>query len=121
MAAVDDIIDNFAHHRRAEYFTGFTPDATFLFHTYPGRLESRAAYEQLWDVWEEDHGFHVRSCASSNRRIQIFGQTAVFSHDVDTVATFDGATETVTERETIVLELRHGAWLCVHEHLSLRN
>lgn len=120
-AAVDEIIDNFGNHRRDAYFAGFAPDATFLFYTHPIRLESRAAYEQLWESWEEVNGFEVHSCTSSNRRLQVFGQTAVFSHDVDTVVTLDDVTDTVAERETIVLELRDGAWLCVHEHLSSRT
>lgn len=120
-AAVDEIIDNFGQHRREAYFGGFAPDATFLFYTHPNRLESRAAYEQLWRSWEQNNGFHVHTCTSSNQRLQVFGQTAVFSHDVDTVVTLDGVTDTVAERESIVLERRHGTWLCVHEHLSART
>ena len=125
LAAVDAIIENFGHHRRDAYFSGFAADATFLFHTMPNRLENRAAYEQVWDSWESDNGFQVHSCSSSNRRIQVFGDgaghTAVFSHDVSTELTLDGMRETVTECETIVLERRAGVWLCVHEHLSRRT
>jgi ketosteroid isomerase-like protein len=120
LSAVDQIVADFANHRRDAYFTGFALDATFLFPAAPHRLESRAAYEQLWDDWEGEHGFRVWSCVSSNRRIQLFEEMAVFSHDVDTVLELDGATETLAERETIVLEYRGGAWFCVHEHLSSR-
>lgn len=120
LAAVDDIIANFGNHRRDAYFAGFAPEATFLFYTTPERVESRAAYEQLWDEWESQNGFHVLSCSSSNRRIQVFGSTAVFSHDVDTTLTMDGATEAVAERESIILAKRDGQWLGIHEHLSAR-
>lgn len=118
LAAVDAIIDNFGSHRRDAYFAGFAPDATFLFHSAPHRLESRAAYEELWDGWERTAGFRVRGCASTNRRIQVFGPLAVFSHDVETRLETDGSVDTVFERESIILEHRDGDWLCVHEHLS---
>jgi ketosteroid isomerase-like protein len=121
LAAVDAIITHFGNHERDAYFAGFAPEATFLFYTTPNRVESRAAYEKLWDEWETEAGFHVLSCSSSNRRIQVFGTTAVFSHDVDTTLTMDGATESVAERESIILELRDGHWLGIHEHLSARG
>lgn len=121
LAAVDAIIDDFGHHRRDAYFARFSADATFLFYTHPHRVDSRAAYERLWGSWEQDNGFHVHSCVSRNRRIQVFGQSAVFTHDVDTVLTLDGVRATVAERESIVLERRDNAWLCVHEHLSART
>jgi len=121
LAAVDAIITHFGNHERDAYFAGFAPEATFLFYTTPDRVESRAAYEQLWDEWEKEAGFHVLSCSSSNRRIQVFGDTAVFSHDVDTTLTMEGVTESVTERESIILERRGGQWLGIHEHLSARG
>lgn len=118
LAAADAIIDDFAHHRRDAYFAGFAPDATFLFHTTPNRLDGRAAYETLWDDWERTAGFRVHGCVSTNRRIQLFGPVAVFSHDVATRLEMHGRVDTVLERESIILERRAGAWLCVHEHLS---
>ena len=121
LAAVDAIITHFGNHERDAYFAGFAPEATFLFYTTPDRVESRAAYKQLWDEWEKEAGFHVLSCSSSNRRIQVFGDTAVFSHDVDTTLTMEGVTESVTERESIILERRGGQWLGIHEHLSARG
>lgn len=121
LEAVDAIITHFGNHERAAYFSGFAPEATFLFYTTPDRLESRAAYEKPWDEWEAEAGFHVLSCSSSNRHIQVFGTTAVFSHDVDTTLTMEGATESVAERESIILELRDGHWLGIHEHLSARG
>ena len=60
----------------------------------------------------------MRGCRSTNRRIQLFGDVAVFTHDVDTTAWADGALADSHERETIVMQRRDGAWLGVHEHLS---
>lgn len=120
LGAVDRIIDNFAHHRRDAYFAGFAPDATFLFHNVDHRLESRQAYETLWADWESE-GFQVLFCSSTNRRIQLFGSIAVFSHDVETNAKLAGVAETSRERETIVLGLTDGVWLGIHEHLSARE
>ena len=120
LTAVDRIIDDFAHHRRDAYFAGFAPDATFLFHSVDHRLESRQAYETLWADWESE-GFRVLSCSSTNRRIQLFGSIAVFSHDVETEAKLAGVAETSRERETIVLGLIDGVWLGIHEHLSARE
>jgi len=120
LSAVDRIIDNFAHHRRDAYFAGFAPDATFLFHNVDHRLESRQAYETLWADWESE-GFQVLSCSSTNRRIQLFGSIAVFSHDVETKVKLAGVAETSRERESIVLGLIDGVWLGIHEHLSTRE
>ena len=121
LAAVDAIIDDYAHHRRDAYFSGFASGATFVFHTSPHRLEDRAEYERLWRSWEEESSFHVMSCESSNRRLQLFGDIAVFSHDVDTTISFDGEVEASTERETIVMACRGDVWTCIHEHLSGRD
>ena len=120
LTAADRIIDDFGHHHRDAYFAGFAPEATFLFHNVDHRLESRAAYEKLWAEWETE-GFRVRACRSSNRRVQLFGSIAVFSHDVDTESEVAGVAETTQERETIVLALIDGVWLGVHEHLSKRE
>lgn len=120
LAAADKIVHAFGAHRTAEYFAGFALDASFLFYTTPDRLESRSQYEALWAAWERDSGFHVHGCSSTNRRVQDFGDVAVFVHDVETRVEMDGATETVFERETIVFERREGLWIAVHEHLSPR-
>jgi ketosteroid isomerase-like protein len=118
LAAIDAIIDDFGNNRPVEYFAGFAPDATFLFHTSPARLESRAEYEALWAQWVAEDDFAVVSCVSTNRRIQIFGDTAIFTHNVETVLSLGGALETAQERESIIMQRRHGHWVCVHEHLS---
>jgi ketosteroid isomerase-like protein len=118
LAAADAIIADFGSHRALEYFAGFSPDATFVFHTHPIRLESREEYEQLWQQWEDDYGFRVHSCASSNRRLQLVDDIAIFTHDVVTELTMDGEVEIGRERETIVLRRQGGTWLAIHEHLS---
>jgi len=121
LRAVDTIIDNFGSNQRGAYFSGFAPEATFVFHSSPVRVESRADYESTWDDWVRDSGFEVVRCSSSARRIQLFGDVAVFTHDVETILRLDGVPETQRERETIVLEFRDGHWLAVHEHLSART
>ncbi|MBC7517922.1 MAG: nuclear transport factor 2 family protein [Microbacteriaceae bacterium] len=117
-AAADAIIADFANHRRDAYFAGFAPDATFVFHSAPQRLNSRAEYEAMWQGWESENGFAVESCVSTDRMLQLAGNVAIFTHSVETVASFDGVAEPQHERETIVLELREGQWLAIHEHLS---
>jgi len=118
LAAADAIIDDFGHHRTAEYFAGFAPEASFMFHTAERRLDSRADYEALWSSWENDDGFRVHSCESSERRVQLFGDVAIFTHSVKSRIEFGGVIDEVNERETIVFQKREGGWLAIHEHLS---
>lgn len=120
LAAADEIVDDFAHHRTAEYFAGFAEDATFVFHTADRRLESRAEYEALWAQWESEDSFRVHGCRSSDRRVQLLGDTAIFTHSVDSRIELGGQVDDVTERETIVFVRRDGRWVAVHEHLSPR-
>lgn len=111
------IVDAFAATDTARYFAAFAPDATFVFHTEPARLDSRAAYEHLWAEWLES-GWSVLSCASSDSRVQVFPGGGIFTHTVDTtVHTADGD-ESYRERETIVFALQQGRLVAVHEHLS---
>jgi SnoaL-like domain len=119
LAAADAIIDDFGHHRTAEYFAGFAADSTFVFHTAGHRLESRAEYEQLWSSWERDDGFRVHSCESTARRVQLLDTVAIFTHDVRSAIELGGTVETTLERETIVFQRRDWDWIAVHEHLSL--
>ena len=119
LAVAAAIVDDFGHHRTADYFAGFAPDATFVFHTHTERLNSRAEYETLWSSWETDDGFRVHGCRSTNQRVQMLGDdAAVFTHNVESDIEFGGEVSTVNERETIVFERRDGRWLAVHEHLS---
>lgn len=111
------IVASFGAHRVSDYFSGFAPDATFVFHTHSERLESRADYERLWATWEAE-GFRVEACTSYDGRVDVLtDEVAVFTHRVRT--RLAGESETLEERETIVF--RRGAdrgWLAVHEHLS---
>ncbi|XER99974.1 nuclear transport factor 2 family protein [Streptomyces sp. S1D4-11] len=66
--------------------------------------------------------FRILGCASSAQLIQHFGDTAVFSHDVETQVATHAGEETVHERETIVFtRADNGGWVAVHEHLSART
>ncbi|MFJ9899549.1 nuclear transport factor 2 family protein [Streptomyces sp. NPDC091280] len=121
-AAADALVAAFAEGRLDDYFGAFAPDASFVFHTTPKRLDSTAEYRALWQRWVDEDGFRVLGCASTAQLIQPFGDTAVFSHDVKTrIATHSGE-ETVQERETIVFaRADDGGWTAVHEHLSARS
>ena len=112
------LVEAFAASDAARYFAHFHPDATFLFHDTPGRIETRSDYEQMWAEWERDAGFRVLACTSSAPRVQEQADLAVFTHDVHTVRLIDGAEDEVFERETIVLVRDGASWTCVHEHLS---
>ena len=114
----NSLVAAFAASDADRYFAHFHPDATFLFHDTPGRLESRAAYEALWAEWEQEASFRVLSCASTAQRVQEYADLAVFTHDVHTVRLIEGAEDEVFERETIVLRRDGDSWTCVHEHLS---
>lgn len=114
------IVSAYGRHARDDYFALFAPEASFIFYTADRRLESRAEYEELWDVWERESGFHVLDCTSANQRVDIHGEVGVFAHDVHTRLHMDGADQTVDERETIVFARQSGRWIAVHEHLSSR-
>ncbi|GAA1751773.1 nuclear transport factor 2 family protein [Agromyces humatus] len=116
-AAASAIVDAFAATDRDRYFAAFDPDASFVFHSEPSRLDDRAAYERLWAEWVEG-GWRVVSCTSSDRHVQAYPGGAVFTHSVDTtVETPDGG-ESYRERETIVFRADADALVAVHEHLS---
>ena len=120
-AAADHLIGAYARSDRDAYFECFANEATFLFHTAPARLDSRAQYEQLWDQWVADEAFRVLSCHSSHPAIQVLNptaDTAVFSHRVRTVVETRAGREIFVERETIVFARYGTEWLAVHEHLS---
>jgi hypothetical protein len=119
LAAAAKIVDDFGNHRTADYFAGFTADASFMFYTHSERLNSRADYEKLWAKWETEDGFKVHGCRSTNQLVQMIGdEAAVFSHLVSSDIEFAGEVSTVAERETIVFALVDNVWLAVHEHLS---
>ena len=101
------------------YFAAFAEDATFVFHSTPTVLESRAAYREEWASWERADGFRVLACTSSEQRVQDLGDVAVFTHRVRTLVHAAGEQAELHERETIVFRRADdGRWLAVHEHLS---
>jgi ketosteroid isomerase-like protein len=119
LAAADDLVAAFAATDTAAYFAAFAPDATFCFHSEPARLDDRAAYEALWKSWLAD-GWRVVACESSDRLVQLVGDTAIFTHTVRTTVRpeTDAPEESYTERETIVFTAGAEGLLAVHEHLS---
>ena len=119
LAAADRLVDAFSRHDTEAYFRAFAPEATFVFHNLDRRLENRAAYEAEWALWEQRDGFRVRGCRSSDRHVQLLGDVAVFTHNVETDLTVGGEPVSSRERETIVFARNAaGAWQAVHEHLS---
>jgi uncharacterized protein (TIGR02246 family) len=118
-AAAAAIVAAFGRHDPKAYFALFAPEATFVFHTTPQRLNSRAEYQAEWAKWEKEDGFRVRSCKSSDQRVQILGDAAVFTHTVVTEISTKQGPSAMRERETIVFRREGGKWIAVHEHLSL--
>ncbi|WP_353813443.1 YybH family protein [Agromyces sp. SYSU T00266] len=117
-AAASAIVEAFAATDRERYFATFAPDATFVFHTEPARLEDRLAYERLWDEWV-DSGWRVVSCESTDRAVQPFPGGAIFSHSVATTVETPEGRESYRERETIAFRIDPTRGLvAVHEHLS---
>ena len=117
LSAASAIVDAFTATDGERYFSGFTPKATFIFHTEPNRLNERAEYESLWVSWVES-GWRVLECESSNPAVQSFPGGAVFSHSVFTRVNTGEGEEAYRERETIVFRIDGAQLLAVHEHLS---
>ena len=119
LGAARRLIDAFARHDRDAYFAAFAPEATFIFHNLDRTLKSRAEYEAEWALWASRDGFRVRGCRSSEQRLQMVGETGIFTHAVSTDVAFGDDEATTQERETIVFARdAAGAWKAVHEHLS---
>ncbi|WP_375429778.1 aldehyde dehydrogenase family protein [uncultured Friedmanniella sp.] len=117
LAAADRLVAAFAATDTARYFDCFAPDASFVIYSEGERFADRAAYEQAWAGWLAD-GWRVLTCTSTERLVQVYGSTAIFTHRVQTVTT-TGDVETATdERETIIFALQDGRLVAVHDHLS---
>jgi Ketosteroid isomerase homolog len=116
-AAADSIVAAFGRQDSAGYFSRFAPEASFIFHTTARRLNGRAEYEAEWQSWKSA-GFRVRSCRSSDQRVQVFGDVAIFTHSVRTEVTTREGDDTLVERETIIFQRQNDRWQAVHEHLS---
>ncbi len=116
----DRLVAAFGSHDVESYFSAFSEDASFLFHNVKRLIVSREEYRAEWRLWEERDGFRVLSCQSSDRRINVLGDVAVFTHRVATTARFGTEAVHSRERETIVFKrFPDGRWLGVHEHLSI--
>jgi alkanesulfonate monooxygenase SsuD/methylene tetrahydromethanopterin reductase-like flavin-dependent oxidoreductase (luciferase family)/ketosteroid isomerase-like protein len=121
LAAADALIGAFAAGQVDDYFASFAPDASFVFHTTPERVESTEEYRALWGRWEREEAFRVLGCVSTNRRLDLVGDAAVFTHDVETRVSTQAGQEMLLERETIIFtRAPDGRWRAVHEHLSPR-
>lgn len=119
LSAARHLLEAFGAHRRDEYFACFAPDATFIFHTTPRVLGSRADFEAEWDRWEREDGFTVLECTSRDQHVQMAGDVAIFTHRCATRVRSNGEELTSDERETIVFRRdADGQWLAIHEHLS---
>lgn len=112
------LIAAFAANDRDGYFSFFTPEARFIFQHVPLVMESRAAYEAAYDRWVREDGFHVLECTSREQHAQIYGDSAVFTHETFTRVRTHAWESAITERETIIFIRQEGAWKAVHEHLS---
>ncbi|MER6267773.1 nuclear transport factor 2 family protein [Streptomyces sp900105755] len=119
LQAAGDLVAAFAEERLDDYFAAFAADATFVFHTTDRRIESVAEYRRVRARWAADDDFRVLKCLSSDHRVQLWEDTAVFTHTVATDVSTRAGTATLHERETIVFRrTADGRWLAVHEHLS---
>jgi ketosteroid isomerase-like protein len=120
-SAAERIVAAYSAMDEDAYFGSFDPQATFLFHATPERLNSRDDYEEQWRTWVSE-GWKVIGCHSSDPFIQIYGTTAVFSHSVATTTEERGRRAVTEERETIVFtRAGSGGIKAVHEHLSLNT
>ena len=116
--AAADLVAAFASNDTARYFECFSAQASFVFHTLAAPLNTRAEYEALWQQWQAE-GFAVLGCESSNGRVSVQGDAAVFVHDVATHIRLAGEEHHLQERETIVFRQEGRRWLAWHEHLSV--
>lgn len=118
LESADRLVGAFGDGRVDDYFACFHPEATFVFYTAERRLESAAQWRELWEILEREEGFRVLWCRSGGRRVQVLGDVAIFTHDVETRARTRSGEETLHERETIVFARGGDGWVAVHEHLS---
>lgn len=116
-AAAAAIVDAFRQTDGERYFALFAPDASFVFHPEPHRLDARAAYQEIWAQWVAG-GWRVLDCTSSEPLIQTFPGGAVFSHTVATRVHTGENEESYRERESIIFRVDGDQLIAVHEHLS---
>lgn len=116
--AAADIVAAFASTDTNRYFSCFSEDATFVFHSEPSKLSSRRKYEELWEGWLGE-GWKVIACESSKPLVTTFPGGAVFIHEVATTVETPDSRESYRERESIIFRLTEdGSLTAIHEHLS---
>jgi len=119
LSAADRLVTAFGNHDTEAYFSAFTEDASFVFHSLDRTLKNRAEYEAEWQLWERRDAFRVLGCRSSDRMVQLMGDVAIFIHTVATDVSLAGEAITNLERETIAFRREaSGLWMAFHEHLS---
>ena len=117
LAAAAALIAAFAANDVPAYFAAFTPEASFIFHHVAYVMRGRAAYEAEYAAWLQG-GFEVLECTSSRQTVQLYGDMAVFTHQLFTRTRSNAGETALHERETIIFRHIDGRWLGVHEHLS---
>jgi len=120
LAAAERLLTAFAAGNTEEYFACFDPEATFIFHSLPGRISSTAEYRTLWAQWVRELDLRVLGCSSSDQTVDfISDDAALFTHSVEVSVQTRMGKEQRHERESIVFVRRPGgAWFALHEHLS---
>ncbi|MBU6397901.1 MAG: nuclear transport factor 2 family protein [Rhodospirillales bacterium] len=118
-AVATALIAAFEANDRDGYFSYFIPEARFIFHAVPFVMESRAAYEAEYDRWVREEGFTVLECTSTRQHADVYGDSAVFTHQTFTRVRTHVGESGYHERESIIFTRQNGRWLAVHEHLSL--
>lgn len=120
LQAAAALVSAFASNDSAAYFAAFSEDASFVFHSCPTVLADLDAYRQLWASWQAE-GFVVLACTSSKPLLTLYGDSAIFVHEVSTHLRIAGEELHSRERESIVFRRQPNSrqWLACHEHLSL--
>ncbi|WP_284983587.1 nuclear transport factor 2 family protein [Arthrobacter sp. efr-133-TYG-118] len=67
MSAAERIVAAYSAMDEDAYFGSFDPQATFLFHATPERLNSRDDYEEQWRTWVSE-GWKVIGCQAAQLR-----------------------------------------------------
>ena len=117
-AAAVALLDAFAKNDLPRYFGSFLPEASFIFPIVDHVMHSPAEYAAEWQRWVEADDFKVTECLSFDRKIQVYGDLAIFTHRIITRSTGHSGERTLHERETIIFKRVGGVWMAAHEHVS---
>ncbi len=119
LAAADRLIAAYGNWDIEAYLAFFAPDVRLIFYHDARIFDSRAAWATELAKLDSE-GYKILSCTSTNQHVDVYGEVAIFTHDVTTVElSVSGSKGMLKERETIIFKLQEdGRWLAVHEHLS---